>query len=61
MEIFLILLLAIFIVPLCYLKGIKKGIDSVTWDLYINKKLSEEDTYIIPLLLNKFIIDLLSK
>ena len=43
MEIFLILLLAIFIVPLCYLKGIKKGIDSVTWDLYINKKLSEED------------------
>lgn len=54
MEIFLILLLAIFIVLLCYLKGIKKGIDSVTWDLYINKKLSEEDiskykedTYII--------------
>ena len=35
-------------------KGNKEGIDSVTWDLYINKKLSEEDiskykedTYII--------------
>lgn len=43
MEIFLILLLSVFIIPLCYLKGIKKSIDSVTWDLYINKKLSEED------------------
>lgn len=43
MEIFLILLLSVFIIPLYYLKGIKKGIDSVTWDLYINKKLSEED------------------
>lgn len=43
MEIFLILLLSVFIIPLCYLKGIKKGIYSVTWDLYINKKLSEED------------------
>lgn len=43
MEIFLILLLSVFIIPLCYLKRIKKGIDSVTWDLYINKKLSEED------------------
>ena len=43
MEIFLILLLSVFIISLCYLKVIKKGIDSVTWDLYINKKLSEED------------------
>lgn len=43
MEILLILVLAVIVVPFCYYKGIKKGIDSVVWDLYVSNKISKED------------------
>lgn len=37
------LVLAVIVVPFCYYKGIKKGIDSVVWDLYVSNKISKED------------------
>lgn len=43
MEILLILVLAVIVVPFCYYKGIKKGIDSVVWDSYVSNKISKED------------------